>query len=810
MVYEGGACSASSAEVSCPGAASLDWLADAWFLRWAVASRPDARGRLWLAATGLHGELRLWDLRSGEPGPALPRPPSLVGRPATVNTCAIAPGPDGEGRFWLAATDNEGHLLRWNVAGDAPGQVLYEGGADSCLACAIAPAPDARGRHWLAWGGWRGTLRLWDLAASEMGPVLTGPDTCFKVCAFAPEPDTDGRFWLITGGYQGRLRLWDVAKGEAGPSLAGHQDHVTACAFAPRRDAQGRLWLATGDAQGGLRLWVVHPGGRVESGPPLLDPGAARGAGRERITTCALAFAPGPGGREQLWLVTGNTGGVLRLWAAFQGEPGPVLAAPMEDDECSPWDTLPVDACGFSPVPDVPGGLCLLASLGNRQLRRWALPGTQGGIPEGEDAGPVRPLAPWLGTFEPQIGACAVTACDALDGTPGLIVALAGDSGGPRLWDGISGKLRQTFTGHGNIVTACSLSAGPDARGRYWLASSSYDGTVRMWPLGVAVDAERDPPARCFTGHQGIVWTCALAPLPDALGRLWLASGGHDNTLRLWEVMTGEPGPVFLGHDPCHGYDGGVRTCAFAPGPDALGRYWLASGGGDGTLRLWDVAKAQAGPVLRGHAGAVTGCAFAPAPDGAGRLWLASGGEDRTLRLWRADTGESGPVLSPHGFLACAFAPEPDAQGRLWLAGALDDGVQLWDLSLGVAVGPLLRVGLGRVTTCALFFLAAEGEAPGPLRLTLATGADDGTLRLWDVATGQCLRITALCRGDLGSDEGVGVASWDPRNNRIIEVQGNAWRYLGWLRRVPGAMPERWPLNSARRQSTTTTYPGNG
>jgi len=63
---------------------------------------------------------------------------------------------------------------------------------------------------------------------------------------------------------------------------------------------------------------------------------------------------------------------------------------------------------------------------------------------------------------------------------------------------------------------------------------------------------------------------------------------------------------------------------------------WLASGGRDGTVRLWDVATGQVRVSLSGHAGQVT--AVAVAPDGS---WLATGGEDGTVRIWDTATGQA-------------------------------------------------------------------------------------------------------------------------------------------------------------------------
>ena len=71
---------------------------------------------------------------------------------------------------------------------------------------------------------------------------------------------------------------------------------------------------------------------------------------------------------------------------------------------------------------------------------------------------------------------------------------------------------------------------------------------------------------------------------------------------------------------------------AVAIAPDGT---WLASGGDDGTVRIWDPATGQQRAALTGHTGPVT--AVAIAPDG---TWLASAGE-------RRDGADLGPGHRP-------------------------------------------------------------------------------------------------------------------------------------------------------------------
>ncbi|MFG1663822.1 P-loop NTPase fold protein [Streptomyces sp. Y7] len=220
-----------------------------------------------------------------------------------------------------------------------------------------------------------------------------------------------------------------------------------------------------------------------------------------------------------------------------------------------------------------------------------------------------------------------------------------------------------------------------------------------------------------LTGHTGPVRWGAWGGATDDL---ILATGGDDGTVRLWDPVAGTSRG-----EPLFGHPGPVRWGMWGRVGDVP---VLATGGDYGTAWLWypESGTSRGGP-LTGHTGSVWWGAWASV---GGVPVLATGGDDGTVRLWDPAAGTSLGEPFPGHIGPVRWGAWASVGGVPVLATGGDDGTARlwWYPESGMSRSELLTGHTGSVRWGAWGKVADD--------LILATGGDDGTVRLWNPRLG--------------------------------------------------------------------------
>lgn len=206
---------------------------------------------------------------------------------------------------------------------------------------------------------------------------------------------------------------------------------------------------------------------------------------------------------------------------------------------------------------------------------------------------------------------------------------------------------------------------------------------------------------RVISGHLGWVRSLAVEP-----GNEWFASGAGDRTIKIWDLASGSLRLTLTGHIST------VRGLAVSPRHP-----YLFSCGEDKMVKCWDLETNKVIRHYHGHLSGVYTLSLHPTLD-----ILVTGGRDGVARVWDMRTRSNIHVLSGHKqTVTDVKCQEADPQV---ISSSLDTTVRLWDLAAGKTMGVLTHHKKG-----------VRALAVHPKEFTFASGST-GSIKQWKCPEG--------------------------------------------------------------------------
>ncbi len=252
-------------------------------------------------------------------------------------------------------------------------------------------------------------------------------------------------------------------------------------------------------------------------------------------------------------------------------------------------------------------------------------------------------------------------------------------------------------------------------------------------------------------------WVVAVAWEPDGNR---IASAGGDGLVRVWEVETGHTLLTYRGHRwRFERVNMPPTIYNIAWSPEGLR---LASAGDGSKVYVWDATTGQTITIYEGHSGLLPNVfALAWSPDGKRIASACSSiGFDKTIHIWDATTGQKILHYDSHygllpNFSILALAWSPDGTRIASTCG--DKTIRIWNATNGN------RISTWRVRS---EWVSNLVWSPDNQRIALANS--DHTAQVWDVSTGK-LAVTYH-----GHSDRVRNIAWSPDGSRIATASNDA------------------------------------
>ncbi|PIK36848.1 putative E3 ubiquitin ligase complex SCF subunit sconB [Apostichopus japonicus] len=186
-------------------------------------------------------------------------------------------------------------------------------------------------------------------------------------------------------------------------------------------------------------------------------------------------------------------------------------------------------------------------------------------------------------------------------------------------------------------------------------------------------------------------------------GQSRLASGSKDNTVRLWDIKSGQLIHTFRGHTK------GVWSVKF------FTNHLLVSGSYDNTIKVWNSRSGACTRTLLGHEGCVWDLALK-------RHYLASASQDRSVKIWDLDSCTLMHTLAGHA--QAVFCVDMDKEATTVISGSADRSVRIWNPNHSGQQMKLFGVE-------AVGLKIDNAKIPDKPRGLLVTAGEEGLVKYW-------------------------------------------------------------------------------
>jgi WD40 repeat protein len=230
-----------------------------------------------------------------------------------------------------------------------------------------------------------------------------------------------------------------------------------------------------------------------------------------------------------------------------------------------------------------------------------------------------------------------------------------------------------------------------------YVATCSSDRTVKIWNVS--------------SSFNWTLITTYSQHTSDVVGLEWLdndtlASGSHDNTIKLWFLTTGQTKRT-------------IQTNQRVWSLKLLNtNIHLAAGLGNGDINIYNINDGNLVSSLKAHTSVVYDLVQVSAD------LLASSSWDKTVRIWNLTTNTCKFTLTGHTSYVHGLK---QITSSILASGSLDKTIKLWDTTSG----QLIRTLTGHTSSIYRSVDLLNSQ-------TLVSGSEDQTIKLWNWSTGEC------------------------------------------------------------------------